>query len=112
MELDFLADHFPEGPREVLFGGKPEMVNPFTGQPMKVYPFRFYFFRPEGRVRVCCQADPALAEAEAYWQIDAPSKKALVQTAARVWVCGTLSQTLASQTRQGKAVLKELRSSP
>jgi hypothetical protein len=59
MELDFLADHFQEGQREVLFEGKPEMVNPFTGQPMKVYPFRFYFFEPAGRVRVCCQADPA-----------------------------------------------------
>jgi hypothetical protein len=112
MELDFLTDHFQEGPREVAFQGEPERINPFTGQPMKVYPFRFYFFRPEGRVRVCCLADPAQRETEAYWQIDAPSKKALAQTAARVWVCGTLSQTLTSETRQGKAVLKDLRSSP
>lgn len=110
MELDFLADHFPEGPREVLFGGKPEMANPFTGQPMKMYPFRFYFFEPAGRVCVCCQADPARGEAGAKWEIDAPSKKALVQTAGRVWVCGTLAQTLTSETRPGKAVLKELRS--
>jgi hypothetical protein len=110
MELDFLTDHFPEGPREVAFAGKPEMANPFTGQPMKVYPFRFYFFEPAGRVRVCCQADPARGEAEAKWEIDAPSKKALVQTAARVWGCGTLSQTLTSKTPQGKAALKELRS--
>jgi hypothetical protein len=76
---------------------------------MKVYPFRFYFFEPAGRVRVCCQADPAKRETEASWQIDAPSKKALVQTVTRVWSCGTLAQTLSSETRQGKAVLKELR---
>jgi hypothetical protein len=111
MELDFLTESFQEGPREVAFQGKCEMINPFTGQPMKMYPFRFYFFHPAGRVRVCCQADPARGETEANWGIDAPSKKALVQTVARVWPCGTLSQTLASETRQGKAVLKELRSS-
>jgi hypothetical protein len=110
MELDFLTDHFQEGPREVAFQGKCEMINPFTGQPMKTYPFRFYFFHPGGRVRVCCQADPARAETEADWRIDAPSKKELVQTVTRVWPCGTLSQTLTSETRQGKAVLKEFRS--
>jgi hypothetical protein len=95
----------------VAFQGEPERINPFTGQPMKLYPFRFYFFHPAGRVRVCCQANPAKGETEATWQIDAPSKKALVQTVAPVWPCGTLSQTLSSETRQGKTVLKELRSS-
>ncbi len=112
MELDFLADHFQEGPREVLFGGLREMVNPFTRARMKLYPFCYYFFQEGGRVHVSCHADPAEGETEAHWQIDAPTKDALARTVARVWPCGTLSQTLTSTTAPGKAVLKELRSSP
>jgi hypothetical protein len=111
MELDFLIDHFQEGPREIAFRGRTEMINPFTGQAMKLYPYRFYFYSRGGRVRVCCQADPARGETEAAWQIDARSKKALAQTAARVWPCGTLSKTLSGGARPAKAVLKEIRSS-
>jgi hypothetical protein len=112
MELDFLIDHFQEGPREIAFRGRTEMINPFTGQPMKLYPFRFCFYDRVGRVGIGCQADPAKGETEATWRIDARSKKALAVIAARVWPCGALSQTLSGATRQAKAVLKEFRSSP
>jgi hypothetical protein len=109
MELDSLIDHFTEGPRQFAFRGRREMRNPFTGEIMKLYPHRFHFFDRTARVRVSCQGNPARAETEARWEIHGSSRDGLFQAAVRLWPCGTLSETLAAETRRAKSVLKRLR---
>jgi hypothetical protein len=109
MELDYLIDHFSEGHHQFAFRGRREMRNPFTGEIRKVYPRRFHFFDRTARVRVSCQGNPAREETEARWEIHGNSRDALFQAALRLWPCGTLSETLAAETRRAKAVLKRLR---
>jgi hypothetical protein len=108
MELDYLIDHFTEGPRKVSFQGRSEMRNPFTGEMMKVYPYEFHFFSRTARVWVSCRGDAARQEVETSWEIQADSRKALREVLRQVWPVGTLSQTLTGRTRGGRAVLKQL----
>jgi hypothetical protein len=112
MELDYFIDRFAEGPRQISFEGDAERLNPFTGKMMKLYPYRFHFFSRTARVAVSCMGDPTRQEAEAWWAIQANSRKALLEVLRQLWPVGTLSETLTGMTRGGKAALKQLRPAP
>jgi hypothetical protein len=92
MELDYLRDHFREGPTLYYAAGGA----------------RFHFFAESGRVGVWRKGDP-LGEGPAAWEISADTPEDLERLARLLWPCSTLRRTLRPMWKMTVGVLERVR---
>jgi hypothetical protein len=92
MELDFLKEHFAEGPIDATDPSGPT----------------YYFFTPDAWVRVR-RAGDLRGSGTGYWAICAASRERLAEVLRLVWPCGGLRDALFCPTREGSAFLERVR---
>jgi hypothetical protein len=92
MELDFLKEHFREGPADHTDPDGPT----------------YYFFTRETWVRVRRVGD-LRGEGTAYWELCAATRQRLAALLRQVWPCGALARTLFCPTAEGQEFLRRVR---
>jgi hypothetical protein len=108
-ELDFLLENAAECFRERRVRGRRLAKNPFTGEIVKLFPYRFAFRHSCGWLSVQCQTNPVRRPADGRWVLLGNSEEGLMTLAKLFWACGDFSRTLTAENESANAILKRLR---